>query len=144
MKYLYLIFDAKLYFLIKFSNNVYSMFLIFRFFFLIFPTNWHSSFFYDQTEITLFFLYIYMYRISYRLQFIIYLMIAYLFLKIIFYLPQEISSFKFNDFITKFLFLMLLYCYSMLWCSYYYIHRDLLCLSLVCTRPAHLFCQFTI
>ena len=111
------------------------MFLIFIFFFLIVITTGifphlfilkHSTFFYDRTEIILFFLYIYIYKISYRLKFIIYLMIAYLFLKIIFYLPQEISSCKFNDFIKKFLFLMLLYCYSMLWCSYHYIHWGLL------------------
>ena len=122
-------------FLMEFSNNFYSIFLIFRFFFLIFITTGifphlfilkHSTFFYDRTEIILFFLYIYIYKISYRLKFIIYLMIAYLFLKIIFYLPQEISSCKFNDFIKKFLFLILLYFYSMLWCSYHYIHWGLL------------------
>ena len=53
-------------------------------------------------------------------------MIDYLFLKIISYSPQEISSCKFNDFIKKFLFLILLYFYSMLWCSYHYIHWGLL------------------
>ena len=110
-------------FLMEFSNNVYSIILISRFCFLIFITTGifphlfilkHSFFFYDRTEIILFFLYIYMYKIFYRLKLIIYLMIGYLILKIIFYLPQEISSCKFNDFITKFLFLILLYYYSML------------------------------
>ena len=64
-------------------------------------------------------------------------MFGYLFLKIILYLPQEISSCKFNDFIKKFLFLVLLYCYIMLWCSYYYIHRGFLFES--CSYPTSSF-----